>query len=389
MKYVPRASTERFHGLLKTFPAVVVYGPRQCGKSTFVRHVLPDYEYFDLERPRDFALLSQDPEGFLETHPSGVVIDESQRLPTLFPVLRHVLDRSPHKGRFVLLGSASPALMRSASETLAGRVALMELTPFRALELPARRRAQAEFWGGFPGVHALTSTRARLDWLDAYVSTFLERDLPMLGLSLDPVRIRLLWTMLTHVHGSLLNVSDLARSLAVSSHTVDHHLDVLESTFMIRRLRPFHANLQKRLTKSPKLYLRDVGLLHFLAGLRAPSELPTWPKRGASFEGLVIEELAGLAARQLVRPELSFFRTQAGAEVDLLVTNGRQTLPIEIKLGSHIDLRALAGLKSCMHDLHLKRGWVVTGGGERIKLSREIELIPWTEIISGSVDLEL
>jgi predicted AAA+ superfamily ATPase len=193
--------------------------------------------------------------------------------------------------------------------------------------------------------------------------------------------------MLTHVHGSLLNVSDLARSLGVSSHTVSGDLDVLEGAYMIRRLPPFFANVQKRLTKSPKLYVRDTGLLHHLAGLRQPRELATWPKRGSSFEGLVIEELVALARNRLAQPEVFFWRTQAGAEVDLLVVEGRKVLPIEIKLGSSVDPRGLAGLRHCMSDLGLRRGWVVTSGREARRLAPGVELVPWERVASGQVDL--
>jgi predicted AAA+ superfamily ATPase len=193
--------------------------------------------------------------------------------------------------------------------------------------------------------------------------------------------------MLTHVHGSLLNVSDLARSLSVSSHTVAGDLDVLEGAYMIRRIQPFHANVQKRLTKSPKLYVRDTGLMHFLAGLRRPKELTTWHKRGASFEGLVIEELVALASRRLVRPEIFFWRTHAGAEVDLLIVEGQRILPFEIKLGAAVDHYAIAGLRQCMNDLGLRRGWVVTTARERRRLSASIETIPWTDLASGEIEL--
>lgn len=193
--------------------------------------------------------------------------------------------------------------------------------------------------------------------------------------------------MLTHVHGNLLNISDLARSLTVSSHTITGDLDVLEGAYMIRRLQPYHANVQKRLTKSAKIYLRDSGLLHFLAGLREPRELTTWPRRGASFEGLVVEELAALAARQVVRPEFFFWRTQAGAEVDLLIVDGRRILPIEIKLGSAVDRYVAAGLRQCMKDLGLHRGWLVSSGRERRFLAPEIEVIPWAEIALGQIRL--
>ena len=388
MKYIDRQQAERLRTLLRSFPAVLLVGPRQCGKSTLAHHALPGWTYLDLDRPADIALLAADLEGFFDAHPRKVVIDEAQRLPEVFPVLRHVIDRSRGNGRFLLLGSASPALMRSVSETLAGRVALVELTPLLCSELTGTARAADRwFWGGFPPIHGLRNSLARSEWFNAYVSTFLERDLPALGIGLPARRLRALWTMLTHVHGNLLNVSDLARSLAVSSHTIAGDLDVLDGAFMLRRLPPYYANVQKRLTKSVKLYVRDTGLLHFLAGLRRPPELATWPKRGASFEGLVIEELAALAARRLVRPELFFWRTQAGAEVDLLIVEGRRILPIEIKAGSAVDRYAVAGLRQCMKDLGLRRGLVVSTARERRRLSPDIEIIPWSDITSGQIEL--
>jgi predicted AAA+ superfamily ATPase len=388
MRHVERRLAERLLALLRSFPAVLLLGPRQCGKSTLARRALPGWTFLDLERPADVGVLTADLEGFFDAHPRALVIDEAQRLPEVFPVLRHVIDRAPRKGRFVLLGSASPTLLRSVSETLAGRIALLELTPFLAAELAGTQRADDRwFWGGFPPVHALREARARGDWFDAYVSTFLERDLPALGLGLPARRLRMLWAMLTHVHGSLLNVSDLARSLAVSSHTVNSHLDVLEGTFMVRRLSPFFANVQKRLTKSPKVYVRDTGLLHFLAGLRRPADLETWPRRGSSFEGLVIEELAALAARQLVRPELFFWRTHAGAEVDLLIVEGKRILPVEIKLGAAVDHHAVAGLRQCMQDLGLRRGWVICSARERRRIGSTIDVIPWTEVAAGELKI--
>jgi hypothetical protein len=384
MKTVLRDQASALSRLLRTFPAVLVYGPRQSGKSTLLRAALSGWPLVDLERPSDLALVEADLEGFLAAHGERLAIDEAQRMPAVFPALRHQIDRSNKKGRFVLTGSADPALVRSVSESLAGRIGLLELTPFTGHELRGtRREAERWFWGGYPPVLGLRTAQARREWLASYVATFLERDLPTLGVRLPSRRLRLLWTMLTHVHGNLLNVADLARSLAVSSHTVAGDLDVLEATFMIRRLQPYFANVQKRLTKSAKLYIRDTGLLHFLAGLRQPAELEAWPRRGHSFEGLVIEELAAWAHRTIVRPELFFWRTQAGAEVDLLIADGQRLIPVEIKLGSTVDARSLNGLRQCMADLSLRRGYVVYSGLERRTLDGRIDLVPWDEVRSG------
>src|SRR5688572_6584856 len=384
MPYIARNALSSFESMLRTFPAALVVGPRQCGKTTFVRATLGNWEHFDLERPADLGAIKADLEGFFARHPRHVVIDEAQRLPELFPVLRHVLDRGAPRGRFVLLGSASPSLTSAVSESLSGRIGPLELTPFQSNELKSpRQRSDRWFWGGYPPVHERHGARARLDWLDAYVTTFLERDLPALGLRLSPTRLRQLWTMLTHVHGNLLNVSDLARSLAVSSHTVNHHLDVLEGAFMIRRLPPHFANVQKRLAKAPKLFVRDSGILHFLAGLREPAELETWSRRGASFEGMVIEEVIELARRLIVRPTISHWRTSAGGEVDLIIGDGRRLVPIEIKSSSSVDSRDVAALRQCMKDLGLDHGYVIANSEEPRTIGTDIDVVPWTEVANG------
>lgn len=390
MKFVPRRASTDLRAALRTFPAVLVLGPRQCGKSTLVRKAAGRRRVFDLERPEHLAALRADPTGLIEAADGGLVVDEAQLFPEIFSILRPVLDASRRKGRVVLTGSASPVLVRGVAESLAGRVGILELTPFRGVEVPAARRGEMRwFWGGYPPVHALRTDAARVAWLDAYVTTFLERDLPALGINLPSERIRRLWMMLTHVHGGVLTTADLARSLGVSAPTVERALDVLEGTFMIRRLPPHFANVRKRLTKSPKVYVRDTGLLHFLAGLRSPKDLETWPRRGQSFEGLVLEELVALAKERVVRPHVAYWRTQAGAEVDLLLGDGRRLLPIEIKLGASVDQYAFAGIRNCMKDLDLDRGWIVCRTPERVDVGRGVELIPWDDVLAGRVEIPL
>ncbi|MBI3818271.1 MAG: ATP-binding protein [Planctomycetes bacterium] len=384
MNYAPRSCSAQLRELLGAFPVIYVVGPRQCGKSTLIRHELKDWTILDLEFPTDFHVLHSDPVGFFDKNLRHVAIDEAQRMPDLFPILRSVIDRNRANGRFILSGSATPSLIRNISESLAGRVAMLELTPFRAAELKKSQLNDRWFLGGFPSVHEAVDDRRRILWFENYISTLIERDMPALGLRLAPQRLRSLLMMLTHVHGDLLNVSDLARSLGISASTVNHYLDILEGTFMIRRLYPHFTNIQKRLVKSPKLYIRDTGLLHFLAGLRDSRELETWNRRGQSFEGLVVEEILSLARERVPGFYSAFWRTQAGAEVDLLLGNGRKLFPIEVKLSATLDGHAFAGIRSCMKDLGLESGWIVYGGKER-RQAGDVELVPWADVAAGKV----
>lgn len=378
MKPREREAGERLRSYLRTFPVVLVVGPRQCGKTTLVKNALPRFEHFDLERAQDLARLSSDLPGFFTRFPKAVAIDEAQRLPEIFAALRPVIDERRDKGRYVLTGSASPELMRGVSESLAGRVGVIELAPFSSFELQgASQEGLRPFWGGYPPVLSLRSPAARRDWLESYVQTFLERDLPNLGLRLPAARLRILWSMLTHVHGNLLNMSDLARSTGVSVPTIQSNLDVLEQTFMIRRLQPYFANIQKRLTKSPKIYVRDTGLLHHLAGIRTAADMETWDRKGASFEGLVVEELVSRSTLADSGSRAFFWGTQAGGEVDLLLVRGRRITAVEIKSSSFVDPRDLRSLRTCMADLGLRSAFVVHRGAQTLDLGHGITAIPW------------
>lgn len=368
---------------LKTFPVTLVAGPRQSGKTTLVKSRLAGWKFFDLERGADNAAVSFDVEGFLEANPSRVVIDEAQRLPELFSALRAAVDKDRRPGRYVLTGSASPSLIKGVSESLAGRIGILELAPFGASELLAfpAQAAGRWFWGGYPPLYHLRSARQKAEWLEAYISTFVERDIPSLGFSIPSARFRKFLYMLAHVHGGILNVMDLARSMAVSQHTVEHYLDILEGAFIVRRLQPYFANIGKRLVKSPKLYIRDSGLFNYLAGLRGPAELELFARRGSSWEGLVVEEIARLAALKYAKPGIYCWRTHGGAEADMIIEAGLEKTAIEIKLGRSVKSESLAGLKSCMADLKIKKAAVIYTGEQLLDLGGGLKLVPWPEFL--------
>ncbi len=368
-------------GLLRRFPIVTVLGPRQCGKTTFIRQVLPGWTYLDLERPSDAAPLAADPEARLAQLGGRVVLDEAQHLPEVFPILRGIVDRERARpGRFVLLGSASPALTRHISESLAGRTAFLDLPPFRWDEVASRRAAQglSALWfrGGFPVAFLQADDRARHDWLESYTRTFIERDLAALGIDVSAPQMRRLWTMLAHVNGGVWNASQLAASLGASYHTVNRYVDILEQTFLIRRLPPYFANIGKRLVKSPKVFFRDTGLLHYFLGIHTPGALDTHPARGASWEAFVIDQIVSAFQRAAPGSQSFFWRTAQGDEVDLLVESGGKRVPFEIKLHSAPRAEDARGLRRCMSDLGLPRGYLVYPGTERYSLGQGMTALP-------------
>jgi predicted AAA+ superfamily ATPase len=359
-------ATQRVAALLRRSPALAILGARQSGKSTLARLAFPDFAYVDLERPVDLARAAQDPE-FLLSQAPRLVIDEAQRLPELFPVLRSHLDRHP-RHRVVLLGSASPGLVGRISESLTGRVAFFELGGISILEDTAEA-----LWirGGFPRLHWPRPRAQPEEWYPAYARTTLERDIPQLGFRIASSRLRTLLTMVAHSQGGVCNLSELGGSLGISYHSVAHILDIFEGVFLVRRLPPYAANLRKRLVKSPKLYVRDTGLLHSLLGIaHRKSAVLSHPKAGASFETFCVEQL--LLHAQLHDPAAQgfFYRTHTGQEVDLLLQVRGVLLPIEIKLGlAAPDLR---GLQTCMSDLGLPQGYVVNLSSEPAEIRRGV-----------------
>jgi len=346
---------------------VCVLGPRQCGKTTFIRSALPRWRYLDLEKASDAARLAEDPEDALRRLGSAFILDEAQRLPAVFPSLRSFVDANrARKGQLVMLGSASLSLITQISESLAGRVGFLDMTPFRWDEIRGSRKdlTLEALWlrGGFPGALLSRSDTSRHDWFDGYTRTFIERDLTALGIEVSGPRMRRLWAMLAYVNGGLWNASQLASSLGVSYHTVNRYVDILEQTFLIRMLQPYFANLGKRLTKSPKVYFRDTGLLHYFLGTSSQMILENHPARGASWEGMIIEHV--ISALALVAPDARpyFWRTTTGSEVDLLVERQGRPIPFEIKLNSAPKKVDVPGLVACMTGLGLKSGYVLYPG---------------------------
>jgi len=365
---------------LANFPAVALLGPRQVGKTTLAQEVIESQEgslYLDLERPSDLRKL-EDPELYLESlrtrNPEGLVcLDEIQRVPDLFPVLRSLIDAEGRNGQFLLLGSASRELIRESSETLAGRIIFLELTPLLASEVGGHDRdSLLQYWlrGGFPRSYLASSDEASLLWRESFGQTFLERDIPQLGFQVPAETIRRLWRMLAHNHGQLLNSSQLGTSLGISHTTLRSYLDLLTQTFMVRQLAPFEANVKKRLVKSPKVYLRDSGILHSLLEIGSLDALFGHPVLGASWEGLMIENV--IAALPRWRP--SFYRTSHGAEIDLIMSRGERHIAIECKASASPKVRR--GFWSALDDTKIEEAWVLAPVDEMYPLKEGVRVAP-------------
>jgi uncharacterized protein len=335
----------QIHEFFRNHQVVSILGPRQCGKTTLAKMYCHEgidrTHYFDLEDTTDLARLQQ-AKLTLESLQGLVVIDEIQLAPNLFPTLRVLVDRDPNK-RFLILGSASTELIRHSSETLAGRIAYLELSPFSFQETHELQNLWVR--GGFPRSYLAESEKGSFTWRKFYISTFLEKDIPRLGISIAPQALRRFWTMLAHYHGNLFNASELGRSFGASDVTMRHYLDILTGTFMIRQLHPWHENLKKRQVKAPKIYFRDSGILHALLDVKNLNHLQGHPKLGASWEGFALEEVL-----RKTETEGFFWSTYSGAELDLLIISEGKRVGFEFKYSEapritksmHISLQSLS-----------------------------------------------
>lgn len=381
---IPRRLTSTLRERLNQFPAVALLGPRQVGKTTLARALGDERSslYLDLESPPDRDKL-QDPVDYLSGHAGKLVIlDEIQRVPDLFQALRGLIDQGRRQGRragqFLLLGSASIDLLAQSSETLAGRIAYVELAPFDVLEVAPQTRDALWVRGGLPDSFLASSDRHSLLWRENFIRTYLERDIPQLGVRTPAETLRRLWTMLAHHQGGLLNTAQLARGLGLDGRTVGRYLDLLVDLLLVRRLPPYHANVGKRLVRSPKLYIRDSGLVHALLRLSDHEALLGHPVVGGSWEGFALENLLGCVPEGT---QASFYRTAAGAEIDLLLElpNGA-TWAIEIKRG--LTPTPDRGFHHALADLTPDQAWILYGGEERYRKREGITVIGLDELCS-------
>jgi hypothetical protein len=373
-------------GLLQRHPVVGIVGARQVGKTTLARAVGRAQNrpttYFDLEDARDLARLA-DPALALSELRGLVVIDEVQRLPGLFQVLRVLADRPRRPARFLVLGSASPELLRQSAETLAGRIAYFELGGFSLDEVGAAQHRRLWLRGGFPRAYLARTDAHSVEWRREFVRTFLERDLPALGIRVQSTTLRRFWTMLAHYHGQVWNASEFGRAFGVADTTARGYLDTLTAALVVRQLPPWHENLSKRQVKSPKLYVADSGVLHTLLNLSTRADLEGHPKIGASWEGFVIEQV--IRTLGAVREECFFWATHGGAELDLLVVRGRVRLGFEVKRTS--APRVTASMRSAMSDLGLHRLHVIHAGAQSFPLADGIAAVALPRLLEDLTTL--
>ncbi|MBC7227399.1 MAG: ATP-binding protein [Thermoflexales bacterium] len=363
---------------------VALVGPRQCGKTTMARQFVPpdSLNYFDLEDPLSLARLDQ-PMTALQGLTGLVVIDEIQRRPDLFPVLRVLCDRTPLPARFLILGSASPAMLRQSSETLAGRLEVIRMAGFSLAEVGAENQMRHWLRGGFPPSFLAASDEDSLAWRRNFIQTFLERDLPQLGVRVPAPAMFRFWNMLAHYHGQVWNAAEMARALGVGESTARRYLDFLEGAFMVRVLQPWFANLSKRQVRSPKVYFRDSGILHLMLGIREERDLWLHPRSGASWEGYVMEEVI-----KAVGPDEAYFwATHGGAELDLLLIVGGRRIGVECK---RVDApRLTPSMRIALEDLALDILFVFYPGTRAYPLAERVKVLPLAWLERGNRILEL
>lgn len=367
---------------LSKFPVVCITGPRQCGKTTlskiFCSKINADHIYLDLEKIEDYRRISNPGLFFSDNRGKLIVIDEIQRNPELFPQIRSEVDVDRRPGRFLILGSASPDIISNSSETLAGRIKYINLYPFILSELDKSHDLKDMFfWGGFPNVVLDKDDRYRKDWLDNFIITYLERDLPLLGLKASPVQMRRLWEMLAYQSGNLLNSSSLGRSLGLSHHTINAYLDYLQWAFLIYRLDPYSSNDKKRIVKSKKVYVADTGILHRLLNLTSYDQLMSTPYAGHSWETFLFTQLIPLTGRDW---NVWFYRTHTGIESDLVLAKGiKPEMCIEIKLTTAPQITR--SFSEAIDDLKTQRNYIVIPYGDAFRLRKDITVINLKEFL--------
>jgi uncharacterized protein len=359
--------------LQKVFPVTGILGPRQCGKTFLAERIRHDH-YFDLENPRDLSRLDN-PQTALEDLEGVIVIDEIQRKPEIFSLLRFLVDKNK-KQKYLILGSAAPQLLRQSSETLAGRIGYYNLSGFSLADVGAKKINSLWVRGGFPRAFLESSDQKSFLWLTNYVTTFLERDIPQLGISIPSASMRRFWMMLAHYHGQVLNYSELGRAFGLSDMSIRRYIDILSGTFMVRILQPWHVNVSKRLVKRPKVYIRDSGILHTLLSIQSLEQLQSNPKIVASWEGFALENLIKSIGKK--DEELFFWSTHSGAEVDLFWQHAGKNWAAEFKFSDAPKLTK--SMQSALEDLKLEHLWVIYPGKQNYKLSDRVSVISINEV---------
>lgn len=384
-KYISRFLEKDLKKYLKIFPAVVLLGPRQCGKSTLAKKIkqeTPNGVYLDLEKLSDLNKLN-DPELFFEGHKTDIIfLDEIQKKPTLFSSLRSVIDGNRRNGKFILLGSASRDLIQNSSQTLAGRVGFLELTPFTVLEIYSKNmQALKKHWmrGGFPESILAVSEENSMEWRENFIRSYIERDLPQLGFSIPAPTWQRFLSVCAHLHGQIVNLSKIGESFGVKHPTVKRYLDILEETFILRQIQPFEANLKKRLIKSPKVYFRDSGILHQLLQIQDFDHLLGHPVFGASWEGFVIENIITHCRGW----KFSFYRDSHGNELDLILENGRKRIAIECKASKAPDPGK--GFWTSLSDLDIKNAWIIAPIEDSYEIKKGVKVVSLQSFLSNEI----